>query len=388
MNNYKYSTDRMITHASLSDRLRALASLTPSATKSPEDCISATFRVRNSYYCDISMCYLHMGYRMVVPELNEDVLTVVCDFLTDVSDVLAVSLTCSPFRPIAIRRLLSIHHIYLNWCSSIRRFHTCLFADAPARAAYIDALEVDIDIDIEVDGGTFSSIVPQPSDVSLFIDIITSCKRLEHVSFACASSSHRLNEDQSIIEAVASVPSLRSLSFSSNSVDALSFVRKVSAPLRELHFWCYFADKLPDNPDGEFNWYPVVFQDSLLHLAQSLEVLGFHRLIVDPNKFQELQNANVPVPPFSSWMQYPAMRSLSVNHLRGRLLLEPLQHLFPALDGTFSLDHIRGPYPEDVLSGMRVANQRAQKNAGAWRKLDRVICPAAAFYILGLRCPV
>ena len=60
------------------------------------------------------MCYLHMGYRMVVPELNEDVLTVVCDFLTDVSDVLAVSLTCSPFRPIAILRLLSIHHIYLN----------------------------------------------------------------------------------------------------------------------------------------------------------------------------------------------------------------------------------------------------------------------------------
>ncbi|PIL25388.1 hypothetical protein GSI_13278 [Ganoderma sinense ZZ0214-1] len=321
---------------------------------------------------------------MPVPDLNEDILTVVCDFLSDVSDVLAVSLTCSRFRPIAIRRLLAIRLVLLNGDASIRRFHAFLFADAPARAPLIRALDIQY--------GSFHHPL-QAGDATLFMEIVTMCHRLEHVTFGLPSSA-MLAGHPNVIDAIASIPNLRSLSISSTAEDALALVRNVRAPLRHLGLWCFYGD-----PEDEFNWYPAAFQDTLAHLEPSLEELGFHQLIVDPEKIRELRDSEDPGPLFSSWTQYPAVRSLSVNCFSGRLLLDPLQRLFPALDGRLSVGQVAVDNPEDTLADIRASNQLAQgnrdKNASgdgsrsyAWRKLDSVVSSPVAFYLLGLRCPI
>ncbi|KAM5544156.1 hypothetical protein V8D89_002205 [Ganoderma adspersum] len=293
-------------------------------------------------------------------------------------NVLAISLTCSSFRPVAIRRLLSIlRPIHLTGGASVRRFHTFLFADAPARVPPIHALDIETGL---------AHHPPQPGDAYFLVDILTSCQRLEHITFGRQPFTHRLTEDPGVIDAIASIPSLRSLSIQSIA-DALALVRNVRAPLRKLGLWCFYADGSEDgSEDGGdgFDWYPTAFQDTLSHL-----------LVIDADKIQELQGSNAdghaPVPSVSSWTQYPAVPSLSVNYFTGRLLLEPLQHLFPALDGTLSVGQIDVEYPEDTLSDMRAANQRAQESGNgsrAWRQLDRIICTPMAFYLLGLRCPV
>lgn len=329
------------------------------------------------------MYSIEMTCSMAIPELNEDVVTIICDFLINVPDLCAISLTCSSFRPIAIRRLLSIRPIRIIGGASVRQFHTFLFADSPARTPFVHALELNT-------GSVHRP--PQPGDASLLVDILTSCKRLEHVTFACRSFTQPLTEDPGVIDAIASIPSLRSLSIQSTAAHALALVRKVRTPLRALGLWCFYA---AGSEDDEFNWYPTAFQDTLSHLAPSLKKLSFHELVVDPDIIQELQGSDAEgaVPPISSWMQYPAVRSLSVNYFTGMLLLEPLQHLFPALDGTLSVGQIDVGYPEDTLADMREVNQLAQEGengsgSGAWRKLDRVICPPVGFYLLCLRCPV
>ncbi|KAM5544339.1 hypothetical protein V8D89_001999 [Ganoderma adspersum] len=311
---------------------------------------------------------------MAAPELNEDVLNIVCDFLTDVQDLLAFSLTCSSFRPPAIRRLLSVHPVHITGGQSIRRFHAFIFAGAAARAPLLRTLDIDM--------RPFHRLIPpQPGDASLLIDILTSCQHLERISLRRIPFWRHLADDPGVIDAIASIQSLRSLSIQSAAAHALTLVRKVRAPLRTLGLWCFYRDGLRD----DFTWRPAAFQDSLSHLAPTLEELGFHELIVDPAKTQELQDPRGPPPaPVASMPQYPAVRSLS--------------HLFPALDGTLAVGQIHFDH-EAACSAVRAANQRAQAQADdpdapspspsrPWTKLDRVVCGAVPFYVLALRCPV
>ena len=314
---------------------------------------------------------------MAAPELNEDILRIVSDFkfLTDVPDLLALSLTCSSFRPLAIRRLLALHPVHITGDQSLCRFHAFIFADAPARAPLLRALDIDM--------RPFHHLVPpQPGDASLLIDILTSCQHLERISLRRIPSWRNLADDPGVVDAIASIQSLRSLSVQSAAAHALALVRKVRAPLRTLELCCFYRDGLRDN----FAWHPREFQDPLAHLAPTLEELGFHELVVP----------EVPVAMLASMPQYPAVRSLSVESLAGKLLLAPLQHLFPALDGTLSVGQIYFDY-EDVCTALRAVNQRAQADddadapgpsPGRWTKLDRVVCGAVAFYVLALRCPV
>ena len=277
---------------------------------------------------------------MAVPELNEDILAVICACLTDVSDVLAISLTCSSVRRLAIKQLLSLRPIHLSAGDlSIQRFHYFLFADAPARLPLIRAL------DIETRLVRNRSLSPQRGDASLLMDILTSCKLLERISFGRITFPlPRLTKDPSVIDAIASVQSLRSLFIQTPSVVALDLISKLRAPLRKLVPWCFYGDGVV------FNWCSPSFQESLSHLAPTLEKLSFHELIVDPQRVQGLQDLQVQEQSFASWIQYPAVHSLSVHFSVGRLLLEPLQHLFPAVDGTFSVECIDYDYPTDTFS--------------------------------------
>ena len=323
---------------------------------------------------------------MAVPELNEDILAVICACLTDVSDVLAISLTCSSVRRLAIKQLLSLRPIHLSAGDlSIQRFHYFLFADAPARLPLIRAL------DIETRLVRNRSLSPQRGDASLLMDILTSCKLLERISFGRITFPlPRLTKDPSVIDAIASVQSLRSLVIQNPirscplpHLQAQSPFRQI-CPLMLLRRWCR-VQLVPSLAPG-------------VSLSPRADPRGaqFPRVDVDPQRIQGLQNLQGPAQSFAGWNQYPAVHSLSVHFSVGRLLFEPLQHLFPAIDGTFSVGCIDYDYPADTFSDIRAANQRAQdriKNGDrarrhGWTKLRHLACPVEAFYILGLCCPI
>ncbi|KAM5544154.1 hypothetical protein V8D89_002203 [Ganoderma adspersum] len=273
----------------------------------------------------------------------------------------------------AIRRLLSIRPVRITGGKSIRRFHAFLFADVRARAPLIRTLDIDT-------GSPYILLPLEPGDTSLLIDILTSCQRVEHISIGCSDSiPPSLVEDPGIINAIGSIQSLRSLSFATPSVIVLNIVSNIGAPLHKLDLESCFYD------GADFSWYPTAFQNSLSRQAPTLEEVVFHELIVDPEKIQKLQNYQDPqTQPFSGWTQYPAVRTLNVQYFTGRLLLGPLQHLFPGVDNTFSMDGVDLEYDIDTYDDMRAANWHAQYIEDGDDSRPR----GWTFYILALRCPI
>ncbi|PIL29923.1 hypothetical protein GSI_07833 [Ganoderma sinense ZZ0214-1] len=92
---------------------------------------------------------------------------------------------------------------------------------------------------------------------------------------------------------------------------------------------------------------------------------------------------------FRDHTQYPAVRSLTIYRFDGPPLLDRLQYLFPALDGTLHVmsDSQINPHAREAI---RAANRRAQGGSPshAWKKLDRVVCGPGMLHTLALRCPI
>ena len=130
-------------------------------------------------------------------------------------------------------------------------------------------------------------------------------------------------------------------------------------------------------------------------LMRTLEELKLDQFTVDiPGGICLQSLANTCSPSVLNMAQYPAVRSLSVESLHGRPLLDVLQHIFPALDGTLSLGGFGIGHGEEThYDILREANRRSQEIgvdgvSHAWKKLDRFVCDAHVLYILGLRCPI
>ena len=142
---------------------------------------------------------------MEAPQLNIDVLTIVCEFLTDVSDLLSVSLTCSSINVVAVRWLLRTRQVHLKSGASICRFHSFLFADAPARAPYVHALDIDL-------------MWPQPEaeDATLLLEILASCNGLQHLTIAFRYEAFSIMVDPQFLQTIAAIPSLRSFTVRSS----------------------------------------------------------------------------------------------------------------------------------------------------------------------------
>ncbi|KAI1787986.1 hypothetical protein LXA43DRAFT_673367 [Ganoderma leucocontextum] len=316
---------------------------------------------------------------MVVARLNGDVLTIICEFLTDVAHVLSFALTCSALHPIAIRRLLSMRPVYLTGSTSILRFHSFVFADKLARAQHIRALEI---------GTRFHHLLqaPPPDDDSLLIDILTACPRLEHISVAIGDAPLRRTDDPRITDVIAAIQSLRSLCVHGKLADTVAFFQQIRAPLRMLGIHCR-------KPRGG-HWSPTALEDFLPRFASTLEELELNAFHSDPDETETQDNISAPSQSVFTITQYPAVRSFSVTSFVGMPVLDHLQHLFPALDGTLSLSTFGTWTNEDEFAGVRAANQRAQESerdnplSRPWKKLDRVVCNVFMFYVLGLRCPV
>ena len=317
--------------------------------------------------------------------LNTDVLAIACEFLTDVSDILSFAHTCSTLRPVAITWLLSMKPIYLKDGLSVRHLHSLLFANPLARTPHVRAL------DIVYPPPTIRPLSTLPGDSSLLKDILTLCPHLEKISIYLQDDSRGCTDDPQVIEAIVSIRSLRSLSIHGWSTHALDLLRGLSAPLRtlELDF---------QNDELEF-WTPSALEEHLPRpLVPTLEKLEVCDFIVDLYGPQMHVPGNVveKLRPYPSMAPYPAVRSLCLRFLLQRPLLDHLQHLFPALDGTLSLGPLDTSVPDgDTYDELRAANQRAQEGAQggpsrsrAWKKLDKVVCDPRMLFVLGLRCPI
>ncbi|KAM5531992.1 hypothetical protein V8D89_014326 [Ganoderma adspersum] len=319
---------------------------------------------------------------MALATLNADVLCAACQFLTDISDVLSFSLTCSSLRPVATQRLLSISSIRLTNGASIHKFHSFLFADAPARAPYVRT--------VQIAWGSEAQHQPTSDDeVSLLIYILSSCPNLESIRICVSKSvysfgppvfSHRPAGDPRIVEAIGTLQNLHELSMDGWSEETPALLCAIRAPLRVLRLQC--GDHRWESVPW---WDPARLESILLHLAPTLE---------------ELEIGDAIAPPLSAIKQFPSVRSLTIGCIVGRPLLDRLQHSFPELQGTlcirnFSMEDLSG----DTYADTRAAKKAARRNnrrledpapAPAWTKLDRLVCHPDVFSKLAaaLRCPV
>ena len=309
---------------------------------------------------------------MEAARLNVDVLAVVCEFLTDVPDVLSFSLICSALHPPAINHLLSVLPISLISDTSIRRFHSFLFADVSARAPHIRALEL----------GSQPRHAPKATDKpghdSLLIDILASCSHLERMSLSPKVTLLQPGAgglgDPHIAGSTTPTPGKRD-NF------AHTFLPMVRAPLRMLTIRTI-------NPE-DLHWTPSALETFLPPFAPTLEKLELRDFFIDITDARGLDGSppSHSTPPLT---QYPAVRSLSVRSLEGVPRLDVLLHLFPALDGTLCLDEWGKTTFLSSFEHIRSTNQESQQRRGnnTWKKLDRLVCEPTLFYMLGLRCPI
>ena len=319
--------------------------------------------------------------------LNVDVLAIACEFLTDVSDILSFAHTCSILRPVAIRWLLSMKPIDLKDGTSVRRFHSFLFADPPARTPHLRALS------IAFLSRTIRPLPTFPGDSSLLKDILTSCPHLDDVSIFLQDGSHGCTDDPQVIEAIVSIQGLRSLSIYGWSIRAFDLLRGLRAPIRMLHIGF-------QNTEIDF-WSPgaleMLLPRSLMPTLEKLRLCNFVTDLYDTQVDTPIPGKPpVPSRPYLDMPTYPAIRSLHLNFVLRRPLLDHLQHFFPALDGTLSLGFLDTTLPDgDAHYELRAVNQRAQETvqggnsrSRAWQKLDKLICDPRMFFVLGLRCPI
>ena len=198
-------------------------------------------------------------------------LTLVCDFLTDVLDVLSFALTSSALRPAATTRLLSMRPIRLTAGASVRRFHSFLFADAPARALWIDLESNERRTDADI-----------AKDTSLLFDVLTACPHLGRISLVFEHYAAGDPDNPRIRDTLAALPNLRTLTLYGPSEDALPLVANIRSPLRALSLHQCSAG------ETEF-WYPAALEQYLSHLAPTLDKLGLYELFVDPDTLQALE---------------------------------------------------------------------------------------------------
>ncbi|PIL23144.1 hypothetical protein GSI_14453 [Ganoderma sinense ZZ0214-1] len=137
---------------------------------------------------------------------------------------------------------------------------------------------------------------------------------------------------------------------------------------------------------GRRYWTPSALEAFLPHFAPTLETFELRNLFITMSDARGLDGS----PPGRFVLpltQYPAVRSLYIRDLDGVPLLDVLMHLFPAIDGTLRIGEWGSITGLSDHAHIRECNREAQQRR-AWTKLDRLICDAELFHLLGLRCPI
>ena len=292
------------------------------------------------------------------PRLNFDVLCLVCNDLTEVSDVLSFALTCSTLRKCALRRRLRMSPVVLTVPSSLAKFHKFIFADPTSRAPYLYGLSISPLLYLAAKG--------DPSHAYHLVAILEAAIHLEYLYFPASLGLP-------VCATVAKMTTLRELSIHSNwglhaqqQPEALNnLLTALRSPLQYLSITDYRTEQISAS----------FVHDHLFQLSPTLKSLRFQDLIFD-------------IPPSSVTTQFTALRSLSIETTLNDssfYRMDVLLRLFPNLDDTLSLN---GFTPlEERYSEFREQSKEAQINY-TWRGLDRVIYSAELAFVMALRCPI
>ena len=110
------------------------------------------------------------------PRLNFDVLRLVCNELTNASDVLSFALTCSKLKKCTLQRSLRMSPVVLSLPDSVERFHKFVFADPPSRAPFLYRLSISPDL--------YHAAKDDYRFVDCLVTILEAAAHLEYLSFA------------------------------------------------------------------------------------------------------------------------------------------------------------------------------------------------------------
>ena len=294
-----------------------------------------------------------------LPPLNFDILHLICDHLTGVSDVLSFALTCSTLANPAFRRRLRMSPINLWDTASIDSFHRFVFADEAARARYIYGLTLP---DPYYYG--FGPDTPQfRATTDRLVAILRAAVHLEYIYFPTTVD---LDPE---LAAAANMTSLREVRISFEVYSPWKLLGAFQSPLRSL---CIEEGDIHD--EGVTARF---FHDRLANFAPTLEALEL--------EFLDAQD----ISPSLVTTQFTAVRSLTIHSLLhfDQSTVEILLRLFPNLDNTLVLSNFDATRTEDAYPNWRELNKEAQKDHG-WPRLDSVVCNAQLAFMVALQCPI
>ncbi|PIL31120.1 hypothetical protein GSI_05816 [Ganoderma sinense ZZ0214-1] len=300
------------------------------------------------------------------PRLNFDVLCLVCNSLTEISDVLSFALTCSELTVPALQRRLKISSIHLSNDELVHSFHRFIFADEPARAQYIYGLKLPRANRLPLGEPPGSRLRPLQDPL---MAILKAAVHLEYISFPTAIDLFP------VLTAAANITSLRDLHivFADFGGDCRwspwKLLGTFRSPLRSLRI-----DSSNDSANEGFS--VKLIHDYLASFSTTLEVL-------------ELHSIDIYASPSPLTTQFTALRSLTTHSVLNfdQSTMEVLLRLFPNLDDTLSLGFLGVMDGEHDLLGLRERSKEVQ-TARTWSGFDRVVCDVRLAFLMALQCPI
>ncbi|KAM5538321.1 hypothetical protein V8D89_007923 [Ganoderma adspersum] len=293
------------------------------------------------------------------PQLNFDILRLVCNYLIDVSDVLSFALTCSSLTEDSFRRRLRMSPVDLSNGRSLDRFHTFIFSNEPSRAPCIRGLKLpdpyeDPECREIIESGFFNRLWA----------VLEAAVRIQFLEFSTSISAF-------VFGAVAQANTVQELwVFADTYKQPLrTHLTAFRSPLRSLHVMG--SELVGDVISARF------LHDDLGHLAPTLESL-------------DLDDFPIRILPSSLTTQFTAVRSLKLktSFSSDFHTLDVLLRLFPNLDDTLDLGRrLMGNIAEDEYDAFRERSKETQKRH-SWSGLDKLVCDLPTAYLLALQCPI
>ena len=293
------------------------------------------------------------------PLLNFDVLHLICNNLTKVSDVLSFALTCSALRKGALQRRLSMSPVALSSPDSVERFHRFIFADPTSRAPHLYGLSISPEF--------YYAEHEYQSCTNHLAAILDAAAHLEYLSVSTAIGL-------SVCATIAKMTTIRELAMFSDwgtliqhEPEALnSLLAALRSPLQHLLIVDYRMGKISAG----------FLHDHLSHLAPTLE-----SLVLGDSEFSFNISPSLVTTPFT------ALRSLEISapYQSDFYRMDVLLRLFPNLDDTLILKGFMSSTHE--YPTFRAQSMEAQKDR-TWPGLDRVTFSATLAFVLALRCPI
>ena len=328
-----------------------------------------------------------------MPQLNLDVLCLVCSFLTDIPGVLAFSRTCYTLRAAAVQRRLNMRPVQITDSRSINDLYEFVFVDKVARGPHIHTITIPQEAAPLLQG------FPEEL-LHRLLAILSAATRVHTLSLYLPSQSSSLLAHPLIVPAVARLTEIRDLSLVASFERADALLRCIRSPIQAFRY------------EGLYKGAAWLHNRNFLSASARLSAIRSHRAILQEVDGTlaledvadhlsrtlcelELPYGHLPIRGFSQRQPVPfkflAVRSFTLRDVTELVRLDMLLHMLPNLDDTLVVEasplFYRHVLDRDCVETTRENNLLAQERHG-WKKLDRVVSSPLMVFTLGLTCPV